>query len=303
MGQFVVGDDLRENSLLPVKVGTEWAKAFGKKLLLLHGEALAGSEPLDNLLNRFNLNAQDQYVESVLLSNTEAMEKQLEQVRPAESAEVHCDSRPGDGADILLEQAKSPETELLLLGYNPKRSLREVFLGTVTEELIHKSSAPIMIVKNKKAARPANILVAYDFSHHCDQALEWAKILNSVFGSVVHLVNVVPCYYQGYRSSEAAEGELNRKIEEMISENIHQFEEKLEAKARELRALSLDLKTATLLDKKGSVSDCLVAYANRENIDLVLTGSHMRGKIKELFLGSVAAALIKKSPSSILVAK
>ena len=47
----------------------------------------------------------------------------------------------------------------------------------------------------------------------------------------------------------------------------------------------------------------MVAYANRENIDLVLTGSHMRGKIKELFLGSVAAALIKKSPSSILVAK
>lgn len=303
MGQFVVGDDLRENSALPLKVGASWAKAFGEKLLLLHGEGLAGSESLDNLLDRFDFNAEEKYVDNVLLANAKAMQKQWNELPGKEGVEIHVDSRPGKGAEVLLEQAKNADTELLALGYNPKRTLREAFLGTVTEEMIHKSSSSVMIVKNDRAAVPENVMVAYDFSHHCDEALEWAKRLSAAFDAKVHLVNVVPCYFQGYRSPEAAQGELNRKIEEMISENIHQFESKLNAKAVELREEDVDIKAVTVLDKKGSVSDKLVEYAREKDIDLILTGSHMRGKIKELLLGSVASALIKKSPCSILVAK
>lgn len=304
MGQVVVGDDLRENSMLPLKAAAGWAKAFDQRLLLLHGEGLAGGESLDNILNQFNnLDAKERYIESILEANRLALQKQLDGLEGYEGLEAICDSRAGAGAEVLLEQAKNERTEILVLGYNPKRTLREVFLGTVTEELIHKSTCPVMIVKNDRAAVPRNVLVAYDFSHHCDQALEWAKKINKNFQAKIHLVNVVPCYYQGYRSSEAAEGELNRKIEEMISENISQFAEKLEAKARTLKNESVDIVAATVLDKKGSVSDRLVEYIEQEEIDLVMMGSHMRGKIKELFLGSVAGALIKKSPCSILVAK
>ncbi len=133
--------------------------------------------------------------------------------------------------------------------------------------------------------------------------LDWAEKVHHSFGAKVHLVNVVPCYYQGYQSDDVARGELNRKIEEMISENIHEFEDKLEDKADELRTRGVDVEASVVLDKKGSVSDKLVEYVGQESIDLVLMGSHMRGKIKELFLGSVASALIKKSPVSILVAK
>ena len=303
MGQFVVGDDLRENSSLPLGVGANWAKTCEKRLLILHGEGLAGSEALDNILEQFNIDARERYVESILQANIEALQKQVDEIEDVDQLEVVCDSRPGDGADVLLEQARSEETELLLLGYNPHRRLREVFLGTVTEELIHKSTSSVMIVKNDKVSAPRNILVAYDFSHHCDQALEWAKRIYKCFGAKVHLVNVVPCYYQGYRSVEASRGELNRKIEEMITENIHQFEEKLSKRSSQLKNEGVNVEGRTVLDKKGSVSDRLVEYIEAENIDLVLMGSHMRGKIKELFLGSVAAALIKKSPTSILVAK
>lgn len=303
MGEFVIGDDLRDNSMLPLSAAAGWAIAFNKRLLLLHGDEIAQSESIDSIVNRFNLDGSERYADSILEGDIKALQQQIEDLDGFENLKAQCDSRAGKGADVLLEQSLEPDTELLVLGYNPKRTLREKFLGTVTEELIHKSSCSIMLVKNERAASPKNVLVAYDFSHHCDQALEWAERVHKHFGAKVHLVNVVPCYYQGYQSSEAARGELNKKIEEMISENIHEFEEKLEVKADELRARGVDVDASVVLDKKGSVSDKLVEYGHQESIDLMLMGSHMRGKIKELFLGSVASALIKKSSASILVAK
>ncbi|MCO4753677.1 MAG: universal stress protein [Bacteriovoracaceae bacterium] len=303
MGQFVVGEDLRGNSFELLKTAAAWARAFGKKMLTLHGERLADTSSLDGALVHFDPEAFESYSEKILKANDRTMKEELEELENTEGLEVAYESRPGNGADVLLEEARTGDAELLLLGYNPKRTLRELFLGTVTEELIHKSPSSLMIVKNDHAVTPQNIMVAYDFSHHCDQALEWAQILNDKFKCKVHLVNVVPCYYQGYQSDEVARGELSQKIEELIGENIHQFEDKLLAKQKELERAGIDIVASTILDKKGSVSDKLVEYINQEEIDLVLMGSHMRGKIKELFLGSVASALIKKSPCSILVAK
>lgn len=303
MGQFVVGDDLREHSQLPLNVGASWAKSFGKKLVLLHGEPLAGSEALDMILNQYDIGLQEKYTEAVLEANNSAMEEQVASLSGIDRVEIECESRVGGASDVLLEQGKNSETDLIILGYTPERSLKEVFLGTVAEELIHKSAASIMIVKNDDVTQPKNIMVAYDFSHHCDQALDWAKLIFQKVGAKVHLVNVVPCYYQGYRNAQTASGELNRKIEEMVTENIHEFEEKLLNKGEELKREGIDASSSLLLDKAGSISDRLSEYIDQENIDLALMGSHMRGKIKELFLGSVAAALIKKSKASILVAK
>ncbi|MBC75465.1 MAG: hypothetical protein CME64_05555 [Halobacteriovoraceae bacterium] len=303
MGQFVVGEDLRGNSFNLLKTSLAWAKAFGKKVLTLHAEKLADATALDGALVHFDPEAFESYSKNILAANDKTIKEELEQFGDLEGVEVAYESRPGDGADVLLEEVKENQADLLLLGYNPKRTLRELFLGTVTEELIHKSPCSLMIVKNEQATRPKNIMVAYDFSHHCDQALDWAKILHKKFKCKTHIVNIVPCYYQGYQSPETPTGELTQKIEELITENIHDFEKKLARRADELKSAGVDVAASTILDKKGSVSDKLVEYIQQENIDLVLMGSHMRGKIKELFLGSVASALIKKSPCSILVAK
>ena len=302
MGQFVIGDDLRGNIKSPLKVGSEWAKAFKRKLLVLHGDRMADTDTLGSLLKRMNVDVEQNHVENMLLENTEKIRKQIEEANPEESLPIEAASRSGNGAEVLLKEARDQETDLVILGYNPKRRLREVFLGTVTEELVHKSSSSLMIVKDEKAARPKNILIAYDFSHHCDQAVQWSKELCAHFGAKATLANVVPCYYQGYQSELAATGELNQRIEEMVNENIEQAKGRLQRKVKEMKGNG-NLEGVTLVDKKGSVSDRLVEHINKENIDLVLIGSHMRGKIKELFLGSVAAALIKKSPRSILVAK
>lgn len=303
MGEFVVGEDLRENSALPLDAGASWAKAFGKRLLVLHGDGFAGQEAMDVLFDEIETPAKERYLQGIIETNIKAIKDHITKTKGIKEIEVESDSRPGSGAEVLLDQAADPDTELLVLGYNPKRTLREVFLGNVSEELIHKAKSSVMIVKNAKAKKPKNILVAYDFSHHCDQALEWANKIHEHFGSKTHLVNVVPCYYKGYRSPEAARGELNRKIEEMISENIAGFEKKLVAKAVELTNQGVDIEPVILIDKAGSISDRIVNYIEENDIDLALIGSHMRGRVKELFLGSVAHSLIKKSPCSILVAR
>ncbi len=303
MGQFVVGEDLRGNSFDLLKTSLAWAKAFGKRMFTLHAEKLADAAALDGTLVHFDPEAFESYSKNILAANDKTIKEEIEQLGDIEGVEIAYESRPGNGADVLLEEVRENQADLLLLGYNPKRTLRELFLGTVTEELIHKSPCSLMIVKNAQAMQPKSIMVAYDFSHHCDQALDWAKILYKKFKCKTHIVNIVPCYYQGYQSSETPQGELTQKIEELITENIHQFEEKLSKRAKELEDAGVEVEATTVLDKKGSVSDKLVEYINQENIDLVLMGSHMRGKIKELFLGSVASALIKKSPCSILVAK
>lgn len=302
MSRVVIANSLDKNAMLAMEVGLTWAKKLKDEPFVLHGDKLADYETLDSVFAHLNLEVHQNYVKSILDANNHALARQLEKLG-FQDENIKFESRSGNPKEVLIDESQKDDVDLVVLGHDSDKGLAELFLGGVTESTVHKSKKSILITKNDKAKEPKKILVAYDFSYHCDQAIEWAKRLSKVFGSQIHLVNVIPCYYQGYHVAHTIHNGFNEALEEMIDESVQKINEKMKGKLSELKDGGFDIVHEAILDKEGSISDKLIEYINANDIDLLTMGSHGKGKIAELFLGSVANKMIKKSPVSILVAK
>lgn len=302
MSRVVIANSLDKDALLAMEIGVAWSEKLNDDAFVLHGDKLADYETLDSVFAHLNLEVHQNYVKSILDANNHALSRQLEKLG-LQDKEIQFESRSGNPKEVLIEESKKEDVDLVVLGHDSDKGLAQLFLGGVTESIVHKSKKSILIAKSKKAVAPKKILVAYDFSYHCDQAIEWAKRLSNVFGAQIHLVNVIPCYYQGYHVAHTIHNGFNEALEDMIDESVKKINDKMAGKLSELKNDGFEIVHEAILDKDGSISDKLLAYIKSNDIDLVSMGSHGRGKIAELFLGSVANRMIRKSPVSVLVAK
>lgn len=302
MSRVVIANSLDKNALLAMEIGLNWAEKLNDEPFVLHGDKLADYETLDSVFAHLNLEVHQNYVKSILDANNQAISRQLEKLGMKDK-EIKFESRSGNPKEVLIAESQKDDVDLVVLGHDSDKGLAELFLGGVTESIVHKSKQSILVAKNTKAKEPKKILVAYDFSFHCDQAIEWAKRLSKAYGAQIHLVNVIPCYYQGYHVAHTIHNGFNEALEEMIDESVVKINEKMKGKLSELKDGGFDIVHEAILDKDGSISDKLLEYIKGNDIDLLTMGSHGRGKIAELFLGSVANKMIKKSTISILIAK
>lgn len=79
------------------------------------------------------------YVESIL---SKALEK-------AKNNDVSFKARTetGDPAQKIVQAVKSGKYDLVVVGSRGRGTAKEMFLGSVSNHVLHKSSAPVMVVK------------------------------------------------------------------------------------------------------------------------------------------------------------
>lgn len=302
MSKILIGNSLDKNSLIPLKVGITLSKKLNKEALVLHADKLADYETLDSVFAHLNLEVHKNYIESILDANNTALEKQLKSIG-VEFENISFESISGSPSEVLLAEASSGDIDLIVIGHNNDKSIVDLFLGSVTGSITHKASKPVLIAKDEKCAAPKKIAVAYNFSYHCEKALEWAINLAKENKAELELVNILPCYYQGYHVAHTLSNNFNEALEEMIQESLQKIKSKLKIKEDEITALGIKTKSTVILDKDGSIPDKIIDYVNADDFDLITMGTHARGKVAELFLGSVANRVIKKSKASVLISK
>lgn len=302
MGRIIIADGLDKNAKLPLEFGLYWSQKLNEKPFILHGDKLADYETLDSVFAHLNLEVHQNYVQNIIQANKDSIARQLEQI-DTPFKNIEFDSRSGMPAEVLIDEASKKDVDLIVLGHDMEKRLSRLFLGGVTESVVHKSPKSVLIAKNKKAMNPKKILVAFDFSYHCEESLEWAKKIAKAFSSHISLINVVPVYYQGYNLAHTLHNGLNNALEEVIENKISEVQSRLAFRVKELKEDGFKASFEVIIDKEGSISDRILSHIQDEDIDLLIMGSHGRGKIAELFLGSVSSKMIKKSPVSVLIAK
>jgi len=140
------------------------------------------------------------------------------------------------------------------------------------------------------------ILVAVDGSSYSRAAARYvashAKLLKKK--PHVHLIHVhVPLAYSG-----AAAGVVGR---DAIRSYLHDESEKaLLVAIRELRKARVEYHAQWTV---GDPASRIAAYARKERVDLIVTGSHGHGALANLALGSVATKVIALSKIPVLVVR
>jgi len=139
-----------------------------------------------------------------------------------------------------------------------------------------------------------SILVPVDFSDCSDGAMKYGYALAEAFGATLHLVNVVQ---DPYAMPWATEG-FAAPIGDLLADWEGQAKRRLSAMVpREALAPTV------VSTQVGSPSREIVAYAGQHRIDLIVLGTHGRGPIGHMLLGSVAERVVRTAPCPVLTVR
>lgn len=301
MKKVIIATPLDPHGQTSLEVGLQWAKDLKLAVDVVHADKLADLDALDTVFAHLNIEIHQKYLDNIIQANNEALAKQVKQIE-SDYDQLKFESKAGEPVDVIVSESNTDNVVLTVIGQRQDKTWAEQFMGSVSEGVLHRNPKSVLVVKNSQALKPKKIMVAYDFSQLCEAAVEWAEKLSAVYNSQVHLVNVVPCYYEGYHVAHTMHSSFNAAIEGMIQDSVEKIHEKLEARVQGIKT-NHPVELETILDKEGSISEKLIKYADDNEIDLIISGSHQRGKVAELFLGSVSNKLLKKSKASVLIAK
>ena len=144
-------------------------------------------------------------------------------------------------------------------------------------------------------SRMKKILVAYDGSPHSKEALDWAIDLSLLSQAQIVAVKV----FEGnqlFMAAETGGAKFLETLEEMRCEDRRLMEE--------AAAIGLS-KGVTVTGEilQGNIAAEIIAYANQNNVDMIVTGTKGHGALAELLMGSVTRNLISLAHIPVLVVK
>jgi nucleotide-binding universal stress UspA family protein len=137
------------------------------------------------------------------------------------------------------------------------------------------------------------LLVPTDFTEPSGIALRYAKAFAEAFGAALHVLHVIeenawaygPDVYNPELIRQAQERDASERLSKVLTD----------AERQKFRA--------ELVMKSGSPFVEIVRYAKAEDIDLIVMGTHGRGPIAHMLLGSVAEKVVRKAPCPVLTVR
>jgi len=151
-----------------------------------------------------------------------------------------------------------------------------------------------------------NILVARDLSKESSRVIRYALELGCKFHAQVHVLHVMPIVDSSV---------LNMVALTMGADNLAKFNAMNEAELAEKTKEQLHtiiLEESELMEEEvihppkvevhhGDPAPMILSVADRLDVDMIILGSHSKGKLHYAFLGSVAEKILRKSNRAVTI--
>ena len=140
------------------------------------------------------------------------------------------------------------------------------------------------------------VLVATDFGEAADAALHYGREFARTFGAQLHVLNIVENAAM-FLGPEAVGLDFAR-VQADIEAGAQQ------ALARVVTAEDREqLQAVTAIRAGGATAFEIVAYAKQAGIDVIIVGTHGRGPMGHLMMGSVAEKVVRMAPCPVLTVR
>jgi len=202
---------------------------------------------------------------------------------------VTTEVRIGKVADHVREVCDEGETGYVVLTSHGAGGLRRFIQGSVTDALVRTLKIPLLVVRPGQAVPPVDhLVVTLDGSETSECALGPARTLAAATGAKVHLLRVSnPLSELPYTTLGPAGdlGELSKELFAASEEYLRQTA--LEGEEWDVRA--------------GRPLDAIIEYAREKECSVIAMGTHGRGGVLRLALGSTSDAVMRAADRVVLL--
>ena len=297
--RIVVGIDFSDSSEVAARQALEIARHVGGELILLHAGATVELPRLDFEANETTRRIHESY-RGRLAEELAAHRERLGEMRERfEGQGVIISHMVAEGFpdDALCAAAGDLSADLVVLGTHGRTGLDWFLLGSVASRVVRMAPSDVLVARREGAGRGGyrRTLVATDLTETSLRALDRALELSAADGriDVAHFYYVGPAIGWG----EGSYG-FGADFEASVAREIRTEVERVIESRRRRGGPRIEL-----LVLPGAPIPSIVHRLEQEPYDLAALGSHGRRGVRRAILGSVAEAVVRRAPCSVLVAR
>ncbi len=195
----------------------------------------------------------------------------------------------GEIYDRLVDLAEAENCGVVIMGRRGTSTTEKSLIGNVTARVIGHSQRDVLVVPEGTAIGWKKILVATDGSRDSELAADRAIDFAKSYGGSLIAVSVVDVPSEFYAEAPAAVDKLIVSAKGFVA-------------AAKNKAETKDVATSTFVGE-GEAFEVITKLSRKENIDVIIMGSHGRTGLKRLLMGSVTEKVIGYAPCPVLVVK
>lgn len=141
--------------------------------------------------------------------------------------------------------------------------------------------------------RYCNILLPTDFSILARHAAPWAKSLAETYGATLHVLHVLTPEVQPFPAPDIGMGVLAVPPDTtQAADMLNRFLDEC------IHPTCVPITSHTTI---GAPVAEIARYARESRIDLIVMGTHARGPVTRMLLGSVSKAVLEHAPCAVLM--
>jgi nucleotide-binding universal stress UspA family protein len=204
-----------------------------------------------------------------------------------EDVQVLTNMAQGEPYDKIVHIADDENCDLIIMGRRGTHHLERELVGSVTARVIGYTKKDVLVVPDNTMLTRKNILLATDGSPSCETAVDRAIELASDNSASLTAVSVV---YTNDEYLALAPG--------IVEELIGKARDKLATIEQKGEEAGVVIDVAV---KEGEAYEAITSLAQKNNVDLIVMGSHGRKGLQSILMGSVTERTIGYTACPVLV--
>jgi nucleotide-binding universal stress UspA family protein len=219
--------------------------------------------------------------------------ERVEQVGEETGCRVRTHVEHGIPHETVLRFVADHDVDLVVMGTHGRTGLERFLLGSVTERVLRGSSVPVLTTHIDGGTLPTyeQLLVPTDGSEGARDALDQAVDIATAAEARLTVLSVVDsrAFTGGFET-----GPTLPNIREQLQQYAEDAADALVARAADA---GVDADSVVTV---GLPANEITAYAETNDVDLVVMGTHGRSGLERLILGSVTERVVRTSETPVL---
>ncbi len=270
--KIVWATDFSKESLNALSYALHFKKIFGSKIIALH----VIPEIPPHLYGELFLD-ESFYNTAVLRMKDSSAKKitQIERRREIKFDKIYIEE--GKASDKIIEIAEKENAELIFVGRKKRSFLEQIFIGSVSNRLMHHSKIPLFVVPSRKREISfKKVLVPVDLEPIMEEEIKYAEIIAKAEDSEITVFHVMELFEYEFPM-------------EKINELLGNLTKTIEKKVRRIKD-----KSNVKIVKSIEASEAIVEYIKKHKTDLLIIATHSREGLRKFFVGSVTEKVVSR---------